>query len=84
MKSAGNQTVLDTIIALAEEIGRMSPEAAPRAMQIVDLVRSIEAGPDQNIVQDILDAQVGDDQLSDVSSQRAAGAVVRAIRDEET
>jgi hypothetical protein len=84
VKSAGNQTVLDTIIALAEEIGRMSPEAAPRAMQIVDLVRSIEAGPDQNIVQDILDAQVGDDQLSDVSSQRAAGAVVRAIRDEET
>jgi len=80
--SAPNQTILDTIIALAEEIGRISPEAAPQAMRIVDLVQSMAAEPDQNTIQDVLDSQAGEDQLSDVSSQRAATAVVRAINDE--
>jgi hypothetical protein len=32
--------------SLAEEIGRTAPETAPQAMQIVDLVRSIEAEPE--------------------------------------
>jgi hypothetical protein len=81
--SGANQTILDAIIALAEEIGRTSPEAASKAMQIVDLVRSIEAEPDQNTIQDVLDAEVGQDQLSDVSSRRTAAAVVRAINDDE-
>jgi hypothetical protein len=81
--SGANQTILDAIVALAEEIGRTSPEAAPQAMQIVDLVRTIEAEPDQNTIQDVLDAEVGEDQLSDVSSRRAAAAVVRAIKDDE-
>jgi len=80
--SATNQTILDTIIALAEEIGRSSPEAAPQAMRIVDLVQSLSSGPDQNTIQDVLDSQAGEDQLSDVSSRRAAAAVVRAINDE--
>lgn len=81
--SGANQTILDAIVALAEEIGRTSPEAAPQAMQIIDLVRTIEAEPDQNTIQDVLDAEVGEDQLSDVSSRRAAAAVVRAINDDE-
>ena len=80
--SGANQTILDAIVALAEEIGKTSPEAAPKAVQIVDLVRSIEAEPDQNTIQDVLDAEVGENQLSDVSSRRAAAAVVRAINDD--
>jgi hypothetical protein len=81
MTSARKQTVLDAIVGLAEEIGRLSPDCARQAMQIVDLVRGLEAEPDLATVQDALDAEVGETGFSDVTSQRAATAIVRAVND---
>lgn len=74
--------IVDTIIQLAEEIGRASPESATKAMQIAELARDLDLGPDQATVQDTLDAQSLDDQnLSDVNTQSAASAVVRALKE---
>jgi hypothetical protein len=78
--SVKNQPVLDTIVQLAEEIGTLSPECASRAMQIVDLVRGLEAEPDLGTVQDALDAKMAESDLSDVSTRSAAAAVVKALR----
>ena len=83
MTSAKSQPALDAIVALAEEIGRSSPDCAAQAMQIIDLVQSLQSEPDQNTVRDVLDAEVGESGLSDVSSQRAASEVVRAVNDKE-
>jgi hypothetical protein len=58
MPSVKNQSALETIVQLAQEIGILSPECASRAMQIVDLVRELEAEPDQETVQDALDAEI--------------------------
>jgi hypothetical protein len=80
MASVKNQPVLDTIVQLAQEIGALSPDCAGRAMQIVDLVRGLEAEPDPGTVQDALDAEMADGDLSDVSTRRAAAAVVKALR----
>jgi len=48
-------------------------------MQIVDLVRGLEAEPDPGTVQDALDAEMAEGDLSDVSTRRAAAAVVKAL-----
>jgi hypothetical protein len=50
-------------------------------MQIVDLVRGLEAEPDLATVQDALDSEVGETGFSDVTSQRTATAIVRAVND---
>ena len=81
MTSSKNQTVFDAIVSLAEEIGRIAPDCAGRAMQIVDLVRGMEAEPDQSTVQDALDSEVGETGFSDISSQRTATVIVRAVND---
>jgi hypothetical protein len=78
--SAKNQSTLDSIIALAEEIARASPECAVKAMQIIDLVTGLEGEPDQETVRDALDAEIGEGGLSDVSTQKAATAVIKATR----
>ena len=80
MASVKNQPVLETIVQLAQEIGTLSPECASRAMQIVDLVRGLEVEPDQETVQDALDAEMAENDLSDVSTRNAAAAVVKALR----
>ncbi len=72
---------LQTIATLAEEIARSSPEAAHKAMQIAELARELDAAPDQATVQDALDAQMLDNDLSDVNTQNAASAVVRALKE---
>ena len=80
MTSVNKQSILDTIIQIAEEIGRLSPECASSAMQIIDLVRALEAEPDPGTVQDALDAEMADRDVSDVSTRNAAAAVVKALR----
>jgi hypothetical protein len=80
MSSVKNQPILDTIVQLAEEIGRLSPECASHAMQIVDLVHGLEAEPDPGTVQDALDAEMADNDLSDVTTRNVAAAVVKALR----
>ena len=71
---------VETIVRLAEEIARMAPECAPKAMQIAELARELEAAPDQATVQDAIDSKALEDDLSDISSQSAASAVVKALK----
>jgi hypothetical protein len=78
VKATGN---IETIVRLAEEIGRTAPECAAKAMQIAELARELDSAPDQATVRDALDAQTLDDDLSDVNTQSAASAVVRALKE---
>jgi len=48
-------------------------------MQIVDLVRGLKAEPEPGTVQNALDAEIADNDVSDVSPRNAAGAVVKAM-----
>ena len=80
MTSVKNASVSDAIVQLAEEIARLSPECASRAVQIVDLARSLEAEPDQNTVQDALDSQMAEDDMSGISTRNAAATVVKALK----
>jgi hypothetical protein len=79
MSSAKNQSTLDAIVALAEEIARAAPDCAGQALQIVDLVRGLESEPDQDTIRDALDGQMGEGDLSDVSTQRVASEVLKAV-----
>jgi hypothetical protein len=81
MTSVKATGLVETIVRLAEEIGRTAPECAPKAMQIAELARELDSSPDQAAVQDALDAQTLDDDLSDVNTQSAASAVVRALKE---
>jgi hypothetical protein len=81
MTTPAEQGIVDAIIELAEEIGRSSPEAAAKAMQIIDLARSLNAEPDRATIQDALDTEMIDSDLSDVRTKRAASAVAKALRE---
>jgi hypothetical protein len=72
-------STIDAIVALAEEIGRTSPECADKAMQIVDLARGLATRPDRNTIQDALEADSLENSLSDVSARRTADDVARAL-----
>ena len=50
MAAASNQSAIEAIVQLAEEIARFSPECASRAAQIVDLARAMESEPDEETV----------------------------------
>ncbi|WP_279359438.1 hypothetical protein [Methylobacterium indicum] len=47
------QRTLDAVLELAEEIARISPDCADRAMQIVRLVRAVDP-PDRELAADDL------------------------------
>ncbi len=80
MSSAGSQSTIDTIILLAEEISRVAPDCATKALQIAELARSLDAEPDQATIQDALDSQALNSDFSDVGSQNAARVVVDALK----
>jgi hypothetical protein len=75
-------SVIDAIVALAEEIGRSAPECADKAMQIADLARSLAEAPDRAAIQDAVEADSLDNGFSDVSARRTASAVARALKEE--
>ncbi len=81
MPAATSQATIDTIVQLAEEIGRAAPECAGKAMQIAELARTLHDQPDQAAIQDALDSQVFTNELSDVGSQNAARAVAEALKE---
>ena len=83
MSSASqHQAVLDTVIMLAEQIARTSPESAEQAMQIARLVQELGAAPDRSLIKDAIDAETADTDLSDARVQSAADAVMRAVKAE--
>jgi hypothetical protein len=81
MKSEKTTGAVETIVRLAEEIGRTAPECAAKAMQIAGLARELDSEPDHATVRDALDAEALDDGLSDVNTRNAASAVVRALKE---
>ncbi len=77
---AQQQTVLDAIVMLADQIARTAPECADQAMQIVKLVQELGPGPDRSLVQDALAVETADSDLSDARVQTTTDAVMRAVR----
>jgi hypothetical protein len=74
------QAVLDTVVMLADQIARTSPECAEQAMQIVKLVNELGPEPDRNLIKDAIDLETADTDLSDARVQTTADAVMRAVR----
>jgi hypothetical protein len=74
------QTVLDTVVMLADQIARTSPECAEPAMQIVKLVNELGPEPDRALIKDTIDLETADTDLSDARVQTTAEAVMRAVR----
>ena len=81
MTRANDQSAIDAIVALAEEIARASPECADKAMQILDFARALDSRPDQAAIEDAIDAGTDGD-LSDTRVRSASSAVMRSIRDD--
>ena len=82
MGRSGKQAAIDSITALAEEIAKASPESASKAMQIVDLVQGLGGLPDQNAIEDAIEAGT-DGELSDTRVRNASSEVVRTMRDKD-
>ena len=78
--AAQHQAVLDTVVMLAEQIARTAPQCADQAMQIVKLVHELGPAPDRGLIQDALDAETADTDVSDARVQTTTDAVMRAVR----
>ena len=74
------QSVIETVVMLAEQIARSSPESADQAMQIVKLVHELGPEPDRDMIRDTLEAETADTDLSDARVQTTADAVMRAVK----
>jgi hypothetical protein len=75
--------ILGTIVELAMSIGRQCPDCADSASRIASLAGDLRMGPiDRGAVQDVLDAQMGESDLSDVRVRSTAESVVKAARGE--
>ena len=75
--------VLGTIVDLAMGIARQCPDCAEPAARIASLAGDLRAGQvDRGAVQDVLDAQMGENDLSDVRVRATAESVVKAARRE--
>ena len=77
---AQQQTVLDAVVMLAHQIARTAPECADQAMQIVKLMHELGPAPDRALVQDTLEAETADTDVSDARVQTTTDAVMRAVR----
>ena len=78
-----HQAQLETVVMLADQIARTSPECADQAMQIVKLVHELGPAPDRALVQDALDAETADTDVSDARVQTTTDAVMRAVRSDQ-
>lgn len=76
-----SQAAVELACSLAEDIARTAPECAYKAMQIVDLLQELSAEPDHGAVQDVIEAETVDSELSETRVRLTAAAVVRALSD---
>ena len=75
--------ILGTIVDLAMGIARQCPDCAEPASQIASLAGELRAGQiDRGAVQDVLDARMGENDLSDVHVRATAESVLKAARKE--
>ena len=79
--STDPETLLDTITTLALEIGQRCPDCADQAGRIATLAREIRAAPlDRGAIQDVLEAETSEADLSDVHVRTTTEAVIRAAK----
>jgi hypothetical protein len=76
-----SQATIDAIATLAEEIARVSPECADKALQIRELAKGLEAKPDVAAIGDAIEAGTAGG-LSDTEVRNASLEVARTVRDE--
>ena len=82
MAAHQNSAILDTIVSLAEEIARTSPDCAHKAVKIVELVGELDARDlDRTAMEDALAAETADTDLSDARLRSTAAAVLKAARE---
>ena len=74
--------ILETIVELAMGIARQCPDCADGASRIASLAGELRAGSiDRGAVQDVLEAQMDESDLSDVHVRSTVDSVVKAVRD---
>jgi hypothetical protein len=71
---------VETIIALAEEIAQVAPECADRALKIIEFARELGDQPDRATVEDAIESQLIDSELSELQLQSVTSALVGSIR----
>ena len=74
---------VDAIVALAEEIARVAPDCADRAMKIVELARELDKSlPDWASIEDAIEGQILSDELSEPQVRSVTSAVVSSWKDD--
>ena len=58
--SSQHQAVLDTVVMLADQIARTSPEFTDPNMQIVQLVQALAPTPHRDLIKDTMDLETTD------------------------
>lgn len=71
---------VETIVALAEEIAQVAPDCADRALKIIEFARELGDQPDRAMVEDAIESQLIDSELSEPQLQTVTSAVVGSIR----
>jgi hypothetical protein len=72
--------VIETVVALAEDIARSAPECATKAMQIIDLMQDLDAAPDREMIEDAIETSLNDGELSDPQVRTMTSAIVNAVK----
>ena len=71
------------IIAVAEEIARVAPDCAERALKIIELARELEeVQPDRTSIQDAIESQMAIDEVSETQVRNVTSAVVGKLKAE--
>jgi hypothetical protein len=71
---------VSTIIALAQEIAQVAPDCADRALKIIEFARELADQPDRAMVEDAIESQLIDGELSEPQLQSVTSAIVGSIR----
>lgn len=72
--------VADCVATLAEEIARLAPDCAEKAMRIVDLVQDLRHEPDRTTIQEVLETHLLAAEVSDSQVQLTTSAVFEVVK----
>lgn len=73
------QAAIELAQSLAQDIARAGPECASKAMRISAILQDLSVMPDHGFVQDVIDLETLDTELSETKVRVAAAAVVSAL-----
>jgi hypothetical protein len=72
---------IEAIVALAEEIARLAPDCAEQAAKIAEFARELgTCSPDRSTIEDAIESQMVDGELSDPQLRSVTSAVVRSLK----